>query len=161
MNKRAFNLKDGLTLHYDYKLPAPKAIFETNFMRKVVVNLKEAEINNTIRFTGHAKWKAYRGVQEFYLDFHKSLHQKVKIDIKVKGRARLKYAWKPVSLTYGAISIPGIITLGPTASITFGGKLVASGPVNVKGTFQSTTPNGMTRIDLLNWGKSSKSCYQL
>lgn len=90
------------------------------------------------------------------MDFHKSLQNSVDIEVKVTGPVRESYSWKPVGLTYGAIDIPGIITLGPSASISFGGKVVTKGACDLKGSFSSSTPNGKTHLDLINWKDSCK-----
>lgn len=159
MEKRGINWNsDGLSIAYNYSIPSDQTIVSTDYVT-VVVN--EAYVNNTVRYSGHAKWELLKGVTEFYIDLDKSVNHYASMEIDVTGPWSKSWTWSPAGLTYSVLDIPGIISLGPSAGISFGGQIKASAEGKVNGEFTSTMPNGTVHIDFLNWDSSCEYLYQI
>lgn len=118
----------------------------------VVVN--EAYVNNSVKYSGHAKWSLFKGVTEFYIDIDKSVRHYADMDVTVKAEWSNSWSWSPDALSYSAIDIPGIISLGPSAGISIGGKVSAAAGGTVSAEFTSQMPNGTIHIDFKDWQSS-------
>lgn len=118
----------------------------------VVVN--EATIANSVSYSGHAKWELFKGVTEFYIDVDKSIYHYADIDVTVKAPWTDTWSWAPDALSYSILDVPGIISLGPSAGVTFGGKFTAAAAGSVTGQFTSEMPNGTIHMDFKDWDSS-------
>lgn len=116
--------------------------------------VKEASVSNTVKYSGHAKWELFKGVTEFYLDVNKDIYHFADIDITVKAPWSNTWSWAPTALSYSVIDIPGVISLGPSAGISFGGTISAAVAGGVTGNFTSSMPNGTIHVDFVDWGSS-------
>lgn len=123
----------------------------------VTVKLNEAYVNNSVRYSGHTKWELLHGVTEFYLDVDKSIQHYADIDVTVKAPYSTSWTWSPAALSYSVIDIPGIISLGPSAGISFGGAVSANAAVELTGDFTSKIPHGTTHVDFVDWNSSCES----
>lgn len=143
--------QDTLSIDYDYAIPSDQTIIDTSFLT-VIVN--EAYVNNSVRYSGHAKWELLKGVTEFYIDIDKSVYHYANMEIDIKGSYTKTWTWKPAGLTYSVLEIPGIISLGPAAGISFGGSITAGAAGKVNTEFTSQMPNGTIHIDFIDWDSS-------
>ncbi|POS70678.1 hypothetical protein DHEL01_v210927 [Diaporthe helianthi] len=153
VDKRGISLnKEGLTIAYDWALPEDQTIVETS---SVKVQLNQAEVNNSVTYAGHLKWDVLKGVTDFTIDLDKSMYHHANVTIEIDGTYDQSWSWSPVGLSYAMIQIPGILNLGPAASVTLGGevKAMAGGAVTVD--FVSQMPNGTIHLDMINWGQST------
>lgn len=152
INKRGIDWdKDGLSIAYNWSLPQDQTIVDTSY---VTVKLNEAYVNNSVRYSGHATWELLHGLTEFYLDIDKSIHHYADMEVALAGPWSDTFSWTPEALSYAVLEIPGIISLGPAASITVGAKVSAVGEVGLSGQFTSQMPNGTIHIDFVNWDQS-------
>lgn len=142
-----------MTIAYNYSIPSDQTIVDTDYVT-VVVN--EAYVNNTVRYSGHAKWELFKGVTEFYLDVNKDIDHYADLDITVKAPWSDSWTWTPASIAYSVIDIPGIISLGPSAGISFGGSISTAVAGEISGTFNSAMPNGTIHVDFVDWDSSCK-----
>lgn len=142
---------EGLSIAYNFSIPSHQTIINTEYVT-VVVN--EASVNNSVRYSGHAKWELLHGVTEFYIDIDKSVYHYANLEIGVTGPWSKTWSWSPVGLTYSVLDIPGIISLGPSAGISFGGEIKAAVEGKISGEFTSQMPNGTVHIDFVNWDSS-------
>lgn len=60
-------------------------------------------------------------------------------------------------MTYSLIHVPGILSLGPSAGITFGGEIIAEAGGSVNADFTSSIPDGTIHLDLIHWDDSTSS----
>lgn len=155
---RATDLKAGagaahtaVSRRDNYSLPSGFTILDTDYVK---VALNEAYVNNSVRYSGHTKWELLHGVTEFYLDVDKSIQHYADMDVTVKAPWSTSWTWSPATLSYSVIEVPGIISLGPSAGISFGGSISADVAVAITGDFTSKIPHGTTHVDLVNWGSS-------
>lgn len=65
------------------------------------------------------------------------------------------WSWAPDPLTYSLVSVPGIISLGPSAGISLGGAITADAGGSVTADFTSSMPNGTVHLDFINWNESN------
>lgn len=152
VNKRGISWdKDGLSFGYNWTLPSNQTIIQTDYL---TMQLNEGQVNNSVRYSGHATWDLFGGITEFYLDLDKSLYHYADIEIAVMGPVSDTYDWTPELLSYAVLEIPGIISLGPAASISFGVTLATVGEVGFAGQFTTQMPNGTVHIDFVNWNES-------
>lgn len=153
VDKRGISLnKEGLTIAYDWVLPENQTIVDT---QNVKIQLNQAEVKNSVTYAGHLKWKPFEGVTEFTIDIDKSMYHHANLTIEIDGVYDKSWSWSPVGLSYSMIQIPGILNLGPSASVTIGGEVTAmvGGAVTVD--FTSQMPNGSIHLDMVNWGQST------
>lgn len=158
MEKRGITWNDeGLTIAYNYSIPSDQTIVDTDY---VVVKVNEAYVNNSVTYNGHVKWELFKGVTEFYIDVEKSVKHYADMDITLKGSYTKSWTWSPSALSYSMIDIPGIISLGPSAGISFGGSITAGAAGTVTGQFTSAMPNGTIHVDLTNWDDSYSTGWE-
>lgn len=152
VEKRAINWsEDTLTIAYNYSLPSDQTIVDTDY---VTVKINEAYVNNTVSYSGHAKWELFKGVTEFYIDIDKSVNHFANLEVDVKGAYTKSWTWSPDALSYSVLDIPGIISLGPSAGISFGGAVTAAAQGSIAGDFTSSMPNGTIHMDFVDWDSS-------
>ncbi|KAJ0116173.1 hypothetical protein J7T55_005119 [Diaporthe amygdali] len=153
VDKRGISLnKEGLTIAYDYALPSDQTIVDTTYVK---IQLNQAEINNSVTYAGHIKWELFKGVTEFTIDIDKSMRHYANMTIEVDGVYDQSWTWSPAGLTYSLIEIPGILSLGPSAGISFGGEVTASVGGAVTVDFTSAMPNGSIHLDMVHWDQST------
>lgn len=116
--------------------------------------MNEAYVNNSLRYSGHAKWELFKGVTEFYLDINKDIFHYADMNVTIKAPWSDSVSWSPAFLNYAVIDIPGIISLGPAAGISIGASISAAAALEITGDFTSSMPNGTIHIDFGNWGSS-------
>lgn len=73
----------------------------------------------------------------------------------VNAKLSQTWSWAPEPLTYSVIDVPGILSLGPSAGITFGGEISASAGGSITADFTSSMPNGSIHLDFINWEEST------
>lgn len=142
-----------MTIAYNFSIPSDQTIIDTSYVSVVV---KEAYVANTVTYSGHAKWELFKGVTEFYLDVNKDINHYADMDITVKAPWSDTWTWAPDALSYSVIDVPGIISLGPSAGVSFGGTISATVAGEITGDFSSTMPNGVIHVDFVDWGSSCK-----
>lgn len=145
-----------MTIAYNFSLPSGQTIVDTHY---VTVVLNEAYVSNSVRYSGHLKWELLYGVTEFYLDVDKSMQHYAGIDVKVKAPWADSWTWSPAFTNYAVIDIPDIISLGPSAGISFGGAISSDSAVEITGDFTSKMPNGTTHVDFVDWSSSCECTH--
>ncbi|KAK7731535.1 hypothetical protein SLS53_008775 [Cytospora paraplurivora] len=151
---RGINLdKDGLSIAYDYST-SEQTIINNDY---VTVVLHEAQVNNSVTYSGHVKWEPLDGVTEFTIDIDKSIWHHANLTFEISSKWTDTLSWAPSPLTYSLIDIPGILSLGPSAGITFGGEIIAEVGGSVNADFTSSIPNGTIHLDFINWDDSTSS----
>lgn len=159
MDKRGISwTDDSLTIAYNYSIPSDQTIVDTDYVT-VIVN--EANVANSVTYSGHAKWELFKGVTEFYIDVDKSVYHSASLEVDIKGSYTKSFTWSPDFLTYSVIDIPGIISLGPSAGISIGGAITAAAEGKVNVDFASEMPNGTIHIDFVDWDSSCKDSNQI
>lgn len=148
---------DGLTIAYNYSIPSDQTIVDTDY---VTVKVNEAYVNNSVSYAGHVKWELFKGVTEFTIDVDKSVYHYADLDVTLKSSYSDSWTWSPSSLTYSVIDIPGIISLGPSAGISFGGAITTAGAGVIGTQFTSQMPNGSIHIDFVNWDDSYSAGWE-
>lgn len=148
---------DGLTIAYNFSIPSAQTIVDTDY---VSVTVNEAYVNNSVTYAGHVKWELFKGVTEFTIDVDKSVYHYADVDVTLKDSVSTSYTWSPDALSYSIIDIPGIISLGPSAGISFGGSVSAAAGGSVNGQFSSNMPNGSIHIDVIDWDSSTSDGWE-
>lgn len=143
--------EDTLTIAYNYSIPSDQTIVDTDYL---TVKINEAYVNNSVSYSGHAKWELWKGVTAFYIDIDKSINHYADMEIDVKVPVSKSWTWSPAALSYAVLDIPGIISLGPSAGISFGGSVTAALEGSINGNFTSAMPNGTIHMDFVNWDSS-------
>lgn len=155
IDKRGITLnKEGLTLAYNYSTPSEQTIFSDDH---TTIVLHEAQVNNSVTYSGHVKWKLLSGVTEFTIDIDKSMWHHADLTFAVDAKLAQTWSWAPDPLTYSFIDVPGILSLGPSAGISFGGSITAEAGGSVKADFTSSMPNGTIHLDFINWDESTSA----
>ncbi|KAF3760364.1 hypothetical protein M406DRAFT_353885 [Cryphonectria parasitica EP155] len=158
LDKRGISWNDdGLTIAYTYSIPSEQTIVDTDYVT-VVVN--EASINNSVQYSGHAKWELFKGVTEFYIDIDKSVYHYADMELTIKDSWSDSWTWSPDALSYSVLDVPGIISLGPSAGISFGASVTAAAAGTVTGEFTSQMPNGTIHMDFKDWDSSYSSGWE-
>lgn len=158
LDKRGISWNDdGLTIAYNFSLPSDQTIVDTDY---VTIKLNEAYVNNSVTYAGHVKWELFSGVTEFTIDVDKSVYHYADLDVTVKGAYTKSWTWSPAALSYAVIDIPGIISLGPSAGISFGGAVTAGVAGTVTGQFTSQMPNGTVHVDMVDWDASYSAGWE-
>lgn len=153
VDKRGISLnKEGLTIAYDWALPEDQTIVDTSYVK---IQLNQAEVNNSVTYAGHLKWELFKGVTEFTIDIDKSMYHHANVTIEIDGVYDQSWSWSPVGLSYSMIEIPGILNLGPSASVSIGGEVTATVGGAVTVDFTSQMPNGSIHLDMIHWGQST------
>lgn len=116
--------------------------------------LQEAEVANSVTYSGHAKWHLRHGVTEFYVDIEKTMHHHAKMRIDILDQFTEQFAWSPEFLNYAMLDVPGIISLGPSAGISIGGKLIVAAQGILYTEFESHVDEGKIHMDFVNWNNS-------
>lgn len=148
---------EGLTIAYNYSIPSDQTIIDTDY---VTVKINEAYVNNSVTYAGHVKWELLKGVTEFTIDFDKSMYHYADMEVTLKGSYTKDWSWSPSALSYSLIDIPGIISLGPSAGVSFGGAITAGGAGTVSGQFTSSMPNASVHLDVINWDSSTSAGWE-
>lgn len=148
---------DGLTISYNYSIPSDQTIVDTDY---VTVKVNEAYVNNSVTYAGHVKWELFKGVTEFTIDVDKSVYHYADMEVTLKGPYSQSWSWSPDALSYSVLDIPGIISLGPSAGVSFGGAISAEVAGTVSGQFTSQMPNGSVHVDIVDWGQSSSDGWE-
>ncbi|KUI63953.1 hypothetical protein VM1G_10694 [Cytospora mali] len=155
VDKRGISLdKEGLSIAYNYTTPSEQTILVNDY---VTVVLHEAEISNSASYAGHVKWGLVSGVTEFTIDIDKSMWHHADLTFDISTKWTDTFRWAPDPLTYSVLEIPGILSLGPSAGISFGGQIIAEAGGSVTTDFTSSTPNGTIHLDFINWDDSTSS----
>jgi hypothetical protein len=153
VDKRGISLnKEGLTIAYDWALPEDQTIVDTS---NVKIKLNQAEVNNSVTYAGHVKWNLFKGVTEFTIDVDKSMYHHANVTIEIDGVYDHSWSWSPAGLSYSYIDIPGILSLGPSASVSIGGEVKAAVGGEVTIDYTSSIPNGSIHLDMVNWDQST------
>lgn len=158
VEKRGITWNDeGLTIAYNYSIPSDQTIVDTDY---VTVKVNEAYVNNSVTYAGHVKWELFKGVTEFTIDVDKSVYHYADLEVTLKGSYTKSWTWSPDALSYSLLDIPGIISLGPSAGISFGGAITAGVAGTVSGQFTSSMPNGSIHLDVVSWDDSYTSGWE-
>lgn len=152
----SFN-KEGLTIAYNYSLPSEQTIVNVN---DISVVLHEAQIQNSVTYGGHVKWELFDGVTEFTIDIDKSMFHQANLTFGTNVKVSQTWSWAPEPLTYSVIDVPGILSLGPSAGVSFGGEISASTGGSITGDFTSSMPNGSIHLDFINWDQSTSTGWE-
>lgn len=153
VEKRGITLdKDGLSIAYNYTAPSEQTILDNDY---VTIVLHEAQVNNSVSYSGHAKWGLFSGVTEFTIDLDKSIWHYADLTFDIDAKWSDTFSWAPDALTYSLIDVPGIISLGPSAGISVGGEIIADAGGSVTAELTSSMPNGTIHLDLINWDEST------
>ncbi|ROV87996.1 hypothetical protein VSDG_09191 [Cytospora chrysosperma] len=152
----SFN-KEGLTIAYNYSLPSEQTIVNVN---DISVVLHEAQIQNSVTYGGHVKWELFDGVTEFTIDIDKSMFHQANLTFGTNVKLSQTWSWAPEPLTYSVIDVPGILSLGPSAGVSFGGEISASTGGSITGDFTSSMPNGSIHLDFINWDQSTSTGWE-
>lgn len=158
LDKRGIDWNDdGLTIAYNYSILSDQTIVDTDY---VTVKVNEAYVNNSVTYAGHVKWELLKGVTEFTIDVDKSVSHYADLAVTLKGGYSQSWSWAPDALSYALVDIPGILSLGPSAGVSFGGAVSATAAGTVTAQLTSQMPNGTVHIDLVDWDQSTSAGWE-
>lgn len=111
-----------------------------------------ASFTSTVELEGHVHYNmGAMELEEFKIQLHVEYDLDLNVTANINSRLGLDViSWSPLSASISAISIPGIIDIGPRATFSIGVELAAEGPVNVTTGYHSTLEGATAILDLLD-----------
>lgn len=159
VDKRGINFdKEGLTVAYDYTVPAEHPIFIGNV---ATITVHEGQFNNSATYGGHIKWELLDGVTEFTIDMEKTMWHHVDLTVRVAAKMNDTWSFGPDPLMFSAIDVPGILSLGPSAGVSLAGTIISEAGVSVTADVTSSMPKGSVHLDFINWDQSTSTGWEV
>ncbi|KAL8369618.1 hypothetical protein RB595_000108 [Gaeumannomyces hyphopodioides] len=128
----------------------------------LAVRLNEASVRATVQLSGHVHYNPLLArLEEFRVELELDMDASLDVAARVDGRlAVTPVRYSPLSVTLSAVKIPGIIDVGPMASLTLGLEVAAEGPVNATASCGAVVDGARARLDLLDPDDSSASGWE-
>lgn len=114
------------------------------------VTAEEASLEAAVTFSGYFRyeWLEFT-VTDFYFDIDASYTATVEIEASVGASYNTTFTYTPATLSYDAISIPGILDLGPELKFSVSAAVGASAEVDITAKASVNLPDGNIHLDLL------------
>lgn len=157
--ERDLILDPSFTLNNAYSIAPNTVLFSQ--APYLTVSADSASYTSNITFSGYLRynWLLFK-LEDLYFDIDTTFTSSVTLSAAVTSAYSNTFTYAPATLSYSAISVPGIIELGPALNFQVGAFVSASEAVDLTTTFGITLPDGNIHLDALNNDKTSTSGWK-
>ncbi|TLS27229.1 hypothetical protein PpBr36_05509 [Pyricularia pennisetigena] len=123
------------------------------------LHAERALFTSTLQLDGHLHYNLEElELDEFTMRVEVDYDLDLNVTANIDGRLGLDViGYSPLSASISAVTIPGIIDIGPIASFSIGVELAAQGPVNTTAGYRSTVEGAVATLNLLDEDGSTAS----
>ena len=146
--RRALELDPSYTLNTTLVLPSATTLY--SYSPYLTVTANDASFEAAVTFSGYFRYAYLQfKVTDFYFDIDASYNASLGLSASVGSSYNTTFTYAPATLEYDAVSVPGILELGPTLKFSVAALVAASAAVDITADANVYLPDGNIHLDLL------------